>query len=75
MSTERLVLTEQQSAHIRSSGQRFLIVHPGSYPETGARYVIDMIPCTYEQARAAVEVAQGKSKAVRFPAARNPKKP
>ena len=62
MNVERLVLTEEQSAHIRAEGITFAVVHPGSYPENAGRYVLDLIECDYATASAAVEVAQGKRK-------------
>jgi hypothetical protein len=58
----RLVLTEDQSAFIRESGIKFAVVHPGSYPANVGRYVLDLIPCEYQTAAAAVEVASGTRK-------------
>ena len=58
----RLVLTEDQSAFIRESGIKFAVVHPGSYPANVGRYVLDLIPCDYQTAAAAVEVATGARK-------------
>ena len=65
MNVERLVLTEDQSAHIRAGGSLFLVVSPGSYPETTGRMVLTLIPCTRDTAAAACEVALGKSRAVK----------
>ncbi len=57
---ERIVLTEQQSEHIRQSGVRFAIIHPGSYPATVGRWVVDLIPCDEGTAVKACEVALGR---------------
>lgn len=56
----RLVLTEDQSAFIRQSGQRFFVVHPGSTTDPG-RMILDLIPCDYKQAVDACDVAQGNA--------------
>jgi len=62
----RLVLSEEQSAAIRESGIRFAIVHPGSYPATVGRWVVDLIECDHDQAKGACEVAMGESVAKRI---------
>jgi hypothetical protein len=58
----RLVLTEEQSKFIRESGERFFVIHPGSTTDPG-RMILDMIPCDYQQAVAAVRVAKGEATA------------
>lgn len=69
---ERLVLTEAQSAHLRAVGVHFAVVHPGSYPETPGRFVLDLIPCEYAVARDAVAVAIGTKRASKPRAPRRP---
>ena len=61
----RLVLTEDQSAFIREAGVKFAVIHPGSYPHTVGRFVIDLIECNYQQAVDAVAVASGEARATR----------
>ena len=62
---QRLVLTEEQSAFIRETGIKFAVIHPGSYPHTVGRFVIDLIECDYKQAADACAVAAGEAKATR----------
>lgn len=57
----RLVLTEGQTAFIRSQGIRFAIVHPGS-TEVNGRMVLDLFEIDREAGNAAVRVAQGISR-------------
>ena len=69
---ERLVLTEAQSEHLRAVGVRFAVVHPGSYPKTPGRFVLDLIPCDCATATEAVEVAMGTKRATKPRAPRRP---
>ena len=61
----RLILTEEQSECIRQSGVRFAVIHPGSYPATAGRFVLDLMSCDYKQAVDAIDVATSKARAVR----------
>jgi len=61
----RLVLTEDQSAFIREAGVKFSVIHPGSYPHTVGRFVVDLIECDYQQAVDACAVATGEARATR----------
>ena len=68
---DRLVLTAEQSEHLRATGIRFAVVHPGSYPANVGRFVLDLIPCDCKRAEDAVAVAMGTKRAAKI----SPKKP
>jgi hypothetical protein len=56
----RILLSEEASKHLLEAGSFFAVIGRGSYPEhDGTRLVIHVLPCDYQTAAAAVEVAQG----------------
>lgn len=60
----RILLSESDSKHLLEAGSFFAVIGRGSYPEhDGTRLVIHVLPCDYQTAAAAVEVAQGLRKA------------
>jgi len=59
----RILLSEEASRHLLEAGSFFAVIGRGSYPEQdGTRLVIHVLPCDYQTAAAAVEVAQGLRK-------------
>jgi hypothetical protein len=68
MKPPRLILTPEQAAEIQSAGMRFAVafVHPGSYPTTPGKMLIDLIEVDQPTADAALRVARGEARAVRI---------
>lgn len=59
----KILLSESASKHLLEAGSFFAVIGRGSYPEhDGTRLVIHVLPCDYQTAAAAVEVAQGSRK-------------
>lgn len=59
----RILLSEEASKHLLEAGSFFAVIQRGSYPShDGTRLVIHVLPCDYQTAAAAVEVAQGLRK-------------
>ena len=60
----KILLSESASKHLLEAGSFFAVIGRGSYPEhDGTRLVIHVLPCDYQTAAAAVEVATGQRKA------------
>ena len=60
----KILLSESASKHLLEAGSFFAVIGRGSYPEhDGTRLVIHVLPCDYQTAAAAVEVALGQRKA------------
>jgi hypothetical protein len=59
----RILLSEEASRHLLEAGSFFAVIQRGSYPShDGTRLVIHVLPCDYQTAAAACEVAQGLRK-------------
>jgi hypothetical protein len=63
MNHQKILLSESASKHLLEAGSFFAVIGRGSYPEhDGTRLVIHVLPCDYQTAAAAVEVATGARK-------------
>lgn len=67
-SCRRLVLTAEQSAALADKARfSFVIIHPGSWPETPGRMVLDLIEIDQPTGDALCRVAMGTHRAVKKP--------